>query len=533
MAFFRSLLSFATVAVSLSQFAECQVGPIADLHIVNAIVSPDGFSRSAALVEGQVTGPLLVANRGETFQLNVINELEDNTMLQSTAIHWHGFFQRGTGWADGVISHSVFVKLELKDLFSLLSSRNAPLLTMNPSFIPSIRPKTQGLTGTTLIYYCDGVRGPMVVYDPNDPHANLYDVDDASTVITLADWYHTPARAIVGVGTPSATLINGLGRQYGSNPPATDLSVINVKQGLRYRLRLVNMACDPNYVFQIDGHDFTVIEADGINHEPFTVDSIRIFAGQRYSLVLNANQPVGNYWIRALPNVASNVFTGGQNMAILRYEGATNAEPTTTQDTSVAPFQETDLHPLENPGAPGNPTPGDVETPLRLNITFSGGAFQINGARYDNPTVPVLLQILSGAQDPNNLLPAGSVYPVTPGGVVELVIPGGSAGSPHPFHLHGHAFDVIRSAGSSTYNFVNPPRRDVVSIGGAGDEVTIRFRADNPGPWFLHCHIDWHLELGLAVVFAEDAPSWNTTIDPPPAWDELCPTYNALDPSEI
>jgi len=63
MAFFRSLLSFATVVVSLSQFAECQVGPIADLHIVNAIVSPDGFSRSAALVEGQVTGPLLVANR--------------------------------------------------------------------------------------------------------------------------------------------------------------------------------------------------------------------------------------------------------------------------------------------------------------------------------------------------------------------------------------------------------------------------------------------------------------------------------------
>jgi len=75
-----------------------------------------------------------------------------------------------------------------------------------------------------------------------------------------------------------------------------------------------------------------------------------------------------------------------------------------------------------------------------------------------------------------------------------------------------HAFDVIRSAGSSTYNFVNPPRRDVISIGGAGDEVTIRFRADNPGPWFLHwyvprfscvlprsytpySHIDWHLEL--------------------------------------
>ena len=42
-----------------------------------------------------------------------------------------------------------------------------------------------------------------------------------------------------------------------------------------------------------------------------------------------------------------------------------------------------------------------------------------------------------------------------------------------------------------------------MSIGGVDDEVTIRFTTDNPGPWFFHCHIDWHLAGGLAVVFAE------------------------------
>jgi FtsP/CotA-like multicopper oxidase with cupredoxin domain len=26
--------------------------------------------------------------------------------------------------------------------------------------------------------YCDGLRGPLVVYDPQDPHADLYDIDD-------------------------------------------------------------------------------------------------------------------------------------------------------------------------------------------------------------------------------------------------------------------------------------------------------------------------------------------------------------------
>ena len=72
--------------------------------------------------------------------------------------------------------------------------------------------------------------------------------------------------------------------------------------------------------------------------------------------------------------------------------------------------------------------------------------------------------------------------------------------------------------------------RDVVSIGtgNADDQVTIRFQTDNPGPWFLHCHIDWHLNAyalfnfdyfplltqlcsrGLAVVFAEDVPDVST-----------------------
>ena len=101
------------------------------------------------------------------------------------------------------------------------------------------------------------------------------------------------------------------------------------------------------------------------------------------------------------------------------------------------------------------------------------------------------------------------------------------AAQQHPVHLHGHNFHVVRSAGSSSYNFDNPVIRDVVSIGNAGDNVTIRFFTDNPGPWFFHCHIDWHLNAsviplkgvlllwvrltwnhssGFAVVFAEDVP---------------------------
>lgn len=81
-------------------------------------------------------------------------------------------------------------------------------------------------------------------------------------------------------------LINGLGRAAGGDADAT-LAVVNVTQGSRYRFRLVSLSCDPNFTFYIQGHNFTVIEVDSVNVEPVTVDSIQIFAGQRYSFVVS------------------------------------------------------------------------------------------------------------------------------------------------------------------------------------------------------------------------------------------------------
>ena len=89
--------------------------------------------------------------------------------------------------------------------------------------------------------------------------------------------------------TADSTLINGLGRSASSEGAVAELAVVNVTQGKRYRMRLVSISCDPNYTFSIDGHNMTVIEADGVNHEPVTVDSITIYAGQRYSFIVRCS----------------------------------------------------------------------------------------------------------------------------------------------------------------------------------------------------------------------------------------------------
>ena len=69
----------------------------------------------------------------------------------------------------------------------------------------------------------------------------------------------------------------------------------------------------------------------------------------------------------------------------------------------------------------------------------SGGKFTINGNSFVPPNVPVLLQILSGAKKPEDLLPQGSIIGLPSNAVIELSLPGGTvAGSgPHPLHLHG------------------------------------------------------------------------------------------------
>ena len=122
---------------------------------------------------------------------------------------------------------------------------------------------------------------------------------------------------------------------------------------------------------------------------------------------------------------------------------------------------------------------------------------------------------------------------------------GKGAGWGHPIHMHGHSFYVLKMAyanqnkttgllpnpadldevdcGNTKYNFCNeakwknqnwnngnvpdlnlknPPRKDTLIIPTGGYAV-IRIRSDNPGKWFMHCHIEIHAHNGMAMVLTE------------------------------
>lgn len=187
------------------------------------------------------------------------------------------------------------------------------------------------------------------------------------------------------------------------------------------------MACKPNYVFSIDGHNLTVIEVDGNYVEPYTVDSIQVHAAQRYSFILHAHQHVGNYWVHAVPNQPIEAST----RAILRYTGAPAQLPRDKPTSGQNALNETLLRSLLSPPARLLQAEPEVKIHLEMGKNMTDFNFLINGAQYMPPSIPILLQILSGAVSPWQIEPRGSVYTLPKDRLVEITFsPKDSPGRP-------------------------------------------------------------------------------------------------------
>ncbi|XP_071949840.1 uncharacterized protein [Antedon mediterranea] len=104
------------------------------------------------------------------------------------------------------------------------------------------------------------------------------------------------------------------------------------------------------------------------------------------------------------------------------------------------------------------------------------------------------------------------------GDVVELIIvdEGVTFDASHPVHLHGQYFRVIGQGklGSSTSveevkqldkngiltrTFYQPVKKDTVIVPDGGYTI-LRFHATNPGWWLFHCHLEFHIEIGMGLV---------------------------------
>jgi iron transport multicopper oxidase len=132
-----------------------------------------------------------------------------------------------------------------------------------------------------------------------------------------------------------------------------------------------------------------------------------------------------------------------------------------------------------------------------VNLDDGANYAAFNDITYVSPKVPTLYSVLStGANSTNPVIYGSNTNSFVLGNneIVEVVINNDDPGK-HPFHLHGHAFQVVTRSEADAGFFVpgnvtalptTPMKRDTVLVRPNG-HVVLRFRADNPGVWIFHC----------------------------------------------
>lgn len=181
--------------------------------------------------------------------------------------------------------------------------------------------------------YAEGATGAIVI---NGPAAANYDVDLGPVPVT--DWYYLTAFQTASIAQantqqakpppPGDNILIG-----GTNKDATGKGKYweaKVTKGKKYRLRLINTSADANIRVSIDNHQLQVITADFVPVKSVFKDSVMLAIGQRYDVIVTANQPVGNFWIRATAQGSCASANKGAGLGIIRYDGAPAGNPSTT-----------------------------------------------------------------------------------------------------------------------------------------------------------------------------------------------------------
>lgn len=135
----------------------------------------------------------------------------------------------------------------------------------------------------------------------------------------------------------------------------------------------------------------------------------------------------------------------------------------------------------------------------------------LNDKSYVGQKVPTLYSAatMGDSNTDTDLYGAVQAFVVNYGEVLEIVI-NNLDEAIHPFHLHGHQFQILEQppSGTGTWDGTTasakavPPTRDVVTVNG-NSYVVLRIVANNPGVFLIHCHIEWHVEMGSSATLIE------------------------------
>lgn len=274
-----------------------------NLVIDQTLVNFTGTPRMATTINGSIPAPTLRLKEGDTVTLRVTNRLPVDT-----SIHWHGIIlpfqmdgvpglsfrgiapgetftyrfslqQSGTYWYH---SHSAFQ--EMTGMYGAL--------IIEPKKVDSI-PVDQDYV-VQLSDWMD--QNPMMALARLKMQSDLYNFNQPTAMDFFRDWSQ------MGIG--AAADKRQMWNEMRMNPTdLADLSAATLtflmngttpagnwsglfKPGDCVRLRFINAAGNTFYDVRIPGLQMTVIQADGQNVEPVTVDEFRFGPGETYDVLV-------------------------------------------------------------------------------------------------------------------------------------------------------------------------------------------------------------------------------------------------------
>ncbi|KAJ7578602.1 Fet3 protein [Mycena floridula] len=486
-------------------------------YVQNA--NPDGLAERRVIgVNNTWPPPPVDINSTDSLLVHVTNSLDAPSTL-----HHHGMFFNSTSWMDGAQG---------------VSECGIP---PGGSFDYVVPINSSGQWGTYWVHahasgqYVDGLRAPVTIHPPKEVHT----YDDEFTII-LGDWYHDEHSVLLkqfinianpggAEPVPDSSLIyfakggSYLGPISGTSPsPVTSAVGFNenatlpFSPGKTYRLRVVNTSAFAMFFFWIDGHNMRIIEVDGTDVAEAPVDLISLTVAQRYSILVTArNDTSANWAIHA--NMDTDMFdTVPDALNPNITSSITYAANTAVTDLGpIDAYSDVDdlaLVPVVTEAAPAATRTIELEVSFdTMNDGTNHAMF--NQVTYNMPLVPAIFSALSLGPNATVAEAYGpQSFVLDHLDVLDLVVKNGDAGK-HPFHLHGHKFQIVGRSEDYTSDDpalnppivegqVNPVRRDTIQIP-SGQSATLRVIMDNPGVWMFHCHIEWHLEVGLAIELVE------------------------------
>jgi FtsP/CotA-like multicopper oxidase with cupredoxin domain len=530
-------------------------------EVTDHILNPDGVYRPMILINGTFPGPLIECNEGDELVVHVRNQATN-----ATSIHWHGLYQNGTNWMDGTVG--------------VTQCPIAPGHSFTYRFNVTGQTGTYWYHSHVSMQASDGLVGPLIIHARDgEEKMELQKVPhEQDRVVLLSDFYYDLSSDLLmqylspgsenDEPVPPSALINGRNVRDCAGLPNRNCSSSGISNALfslsrtsNTRLRIINVGAFAEFALQIDEHEFQVTEVDGTDVYPQSVHRLNINPAQRYSIVLTPPSEDGNkeaYWMRARMVTHCFAYEEPELQEEVRgilYYPTTDSEtkdlvPKSKDWPEIIDVECRDLNTSTlEPVIAIAPPEIDTQYALYLRSSFQIGDWRLSRGYLNdssfrtNATSPILNTMLSTRTvessvherildtdtfDPLHQL----IYQTQSTRTITILIQNLDDGN-HPFHLHGYKFFVLAQGHGyppssllepdyvgSHLNLTNPLRRDTASVEAYG-WLLISFVADNPGMWAFHCHIGWHTEAGLMMVFAtrtQEMRGWKV----PEEVDGLC-----------